>query len=115
MVLYRIDGWVSSSMYSEESGFRMSECNLRIVEYFVTKETKKGYWVRMMVNGQPIGYETKWMSKSATRRFAHNSHEEAYRAFILRKQKYARILKSRLDDARQFIEIAQHRLENDYA
>lgn len=116
MILYRIDAWVSASMHRDEYSpiEHYYEYNLREVEYFVTKETPKGYWLKMMVNGHPIGYETKWMSKSANRRFAHATKKEAYQAFILRKKKYVRILKNHINTTTEFIERAERKLQESF-
>jgi hypothetical protein len=67
---------------------------VRLSEYYVTKETPKGYHIFS------FPFRT-WVSKTAKKRFAYPTKEEALMSFKLRKTRQISILKTHLDQAEQ--------------
>lgn len=90
MVLYRVEGYV-----------HLEECRSFFHEFFVSKETEKGYWVD---NGG------KWVSKTSKKRYAHPTKKEALDAFAHRKRRQVDILRAQLKQAEKYLEKAQHAL-----
>lgn len=60
--------------------------------YNLFKETEKGFWIGC---GKPDGINSplKWVSKTATKRFAYPTKEEALENFIKRNERRIQILK----------------------
>ena len=71
------------------------------------KETKCGYW---------IGYEwdKKWVSKTARKRFAYPTIEEAKESYLQRKYRQVAILEVKLKKAKTCLEMAKGKIETYY-
>lgn len=91
MTLYRIKAYE----------LHYGEIKLKTEGYEVVKETWKGYWV------QDDWGRKRWMNKTATRRFAWSTEEEAMKSFIRRTQHHIGILENRLAKARAALYLAQ--------
>jgi hypothetical protein len=69
-------------------------------EYFLNRETPKGYWIGYEENGDGYLHSAfKWVSKTARKRYAYPTKEEALQSFIKRKEKQIKILKYQLSNA----------------
>jgi len=68
------------------------------------KETPKGYWIGDWLF-------KKWIPKDSKKRFAYPTKEEALNNFIIRTKKYIEIIKSRLDDSKYAIILAEGEME----
>lgn len=83
-----------------------AECvRVRLVEYQVHKETPEGYWIdddRRNWFGP-----RRWISKTARRRFAHETKEAAIRSFIARKKRQIKILNFQLETAMTALDLAE--------
>lgn len=86
MVLYRAENMID----------RMTG-RICVYEIIVTKETPKGYWID---DGE------KWVSKTATKRYAYPTHKEAIHSFLHRKRRQVAILKTSLKNANKFYSLA---------
>jgi hypothetical protein len=67
-------------------------------EYDLIKETPKGYWIGQFFlpfQGEP--FFKKWVSKTATKRFAYPTKEEALTNLIKRTEKRLKILTRQAD------------------
>src|SRR3954471_1481851 len=72
---------------------------------YLVKETPKGYWIAM---GDPnrlhVAFK-KWVSKTAKKRYAYPTEEEALNSFILKKKRQIKILKYMLARAQADLSI----------
>jgi len=65
---------------------------------YLIKETPKGYWIGYMdYNDKP----TCWVSKTAKKRYAYPTKQEAWDSFKARKARQVNILTKKLDIAKQ--------------
>jgi hypothetical protein len=65
-------------------------------EYSLVKETEKGYWICLGDITRLHGHK-RWVSKTAKKRHAYPTEEEALNGFIKRTEKRIKILKHQLD------------------
>jgi len=81
---------------------------LELTEYNLYKETPKGYWIGYgsQLSGK-LRSEARWVSKTARKRFAYPSKQEALESFIKRTKKRIRILKYQLDSCRMLLNDAE--------
>ena len=93
MILYRYD-----SIYYE-SGPRVD-----LEEFDMVKETLCGWWIKQA--GIHYDYGKKWVSKTAKKRHAYPTKEEALISFKARKKRQISILKARLSGAEYELDIA---------
>ena len=74
---------------------------VEVVRYTVARETPKGVWLDYSSGGS-----AGWVSKTAKKRRAYPTQEEAVASFIARKLAQRRILCSRLDDVDGWLRLA---------
>jgi hypothetical protein len=67
-------------------------------EYPIIKETEQGYWIETPFR--------KWVSKTAKKRYAYPTPEEALNNFKIRTQSCLNHLQRQLDDAKLYLEAA---------
>ncbi len=85
----------------EYKTFVHTHTSVRFNEYHIIKKTEKGVWL----DGK------RWVSNTARKRFAYPTKKEALEAFIYRKEKYQRILNSKLKTTEQAIEEAKKQIK----
>ena len=73
---------------------------LELATYPLIRETPKGYWI-----GNE--YSKRWVSKTARKRFAYPTTEQALDSYILRTKRCISILKARTDEAEEGLYIAE--------
>jgi len=61
------------------------------------KETPKGYWIGYGHPDNGLQSHSQWVSKTAKKRYAYPTKEEAMNNYIKRTEKRIKILKSQLD------------------
>lgn len=76
--------------------------DIRKYEYPVIKNTPKGVW--LAVYG-----DAKFVLRDARKRYACPTIEEALKSFIARKKKQIAILSSRIEEARDGIQLAEYK------
>ena len=86
MILYRAE-----TMINHMTG------KICVYELTVSKETPEGYWIH---DGE------KWVSKTATRRYAYPTRKEAIHSFLHRKRRQVQITKASLKKAEEFYDLA---------
>jgi len=89
------------------------DIRLELQTFNLVKETKKGYWI---CSGNPnqvnkLKEEAYWVSKTAKKRFAYPSKEQALKSFICKKELQIKILNMRLSEAISGKRMAKHELE----
>ena len=72
-----------------------------LVEYKVVKHTPKGVW---LTAGMGSGI---WVSKTARKRFAYPTREEALESLIARRERQVKILNAQLYNAHTALNVAQ--------
>jgi len=76
---------------------RYPNVKLELREYELHKETPKGYWIGY---GYPwdglLKGHSRWVSKTARKRFAYPTKEEALTNYIKRTERRVKILKAQL-------------------
>ena len=71
---------------------------IQLYEFDLLRETPKGYWIIPKYTLFDVEEEEDkiWVSKTARKRYAYPTKEEALEGFYHRKRRYAEILRSRL-------------------
>lgn len=78
---------------------------IECTEYELVSETPCGYWIRQR-------YGNKfWVSKTARKRYAYPTKQEALANYIARTKRYIQILSSRLDSAKVALARAERAAE----
>jgi hypothetical protein len=90
MKLYRYEDQTRSSLGDEDGYGAFSRTEILLRSFLVEKETPCGYW---------IPYK-KWVSKTARRRYAYPTKEEAWGSFKARKKRQILILTFQLNRAK---------------
>lgn len=85
MILYRYE--------FVDYGMRFPDTDLRLYTFSLVKETPKGYWIIQNDWFQP---RKRWVSKTAKKRYAYPTKQEALTSFIKRKQRYIKILEHKI-------------------
>lgn len=98
MNFYRYEAQEYASMSDVDNEYGTSllslpHVKLKISEYVVIRETPKGYWIG--VKGFS-SFWSKWVSKTARKRYAYPTREEALNNFIKRTEKRIKILNHQL-------------------
>lgn len=95
MEFYRVD---------ERQGYEGCE----YTTLYLVRETKKGYWISFNKLGEAFRMQLEttkepwrsfgfiWVSKTAKKRYAYPTKEEALNSFIIRSRKYVAHLKRRI-------------------
>ena len=88
---------------------------LELHEYDLLKETPKGYWIGYGGFGFSSLCWKKWVSKTAKKRYAYPSKEEAMTNYIKRTERRIKILKSQLEECKHGLRVAkaQNLIEDD--
>lgn len=71
--------------------------SIHLDEYKLVKETRLGYWIVSTW----ISTDKHWVSKTARKRYAYPTVEEALCSFKCRKQRQIKILANQLNNARE--------------
>ena len=117
MQFYRYEAVVYASMSSDDGDYGYSSAfrnlpKLVLHTYNLHKETPKGYWIGYgyyapdMLRGN-----SRWVSKTAKKRYAYPTKEEALNNYIKRTEKRIRILKANLDDCEYGLKLAKKESE----
>lgn len=82
---------------SEEYGSsRFPNPSIVLYIYNLHKETPKGYWIGYGYPDNGLQNHSRWVSKTAKKRYAYPSKEEAITNYIKRTERRVKILKSQL-------------------
>lgn len=81
---------------------------LHCYQYSVEKETPSGYWIVPQVGVCRI--RRRWVSKTARKRYAYPSKNEALKALIARKRRQKVICEYQIDLAIATIAVAENEL-----
>ena len=84
---------------------KISIPELQLMEFNLHKETPKGYWIGYghlsygYWTGRPnLRSNSRWVSKTARKRYAYPTKEEALQNYIKRTERRIKILKNQLYD-----------------
>lgn len=83
--------------------------------FYLVSETPKGYWIHSRPNfkkGDLYFYphdKPYWVSKTARKRFAYPTREQALQGYLARKQRQIVILEDKLEIAKEAIIIAERK------
>lgn len=97
MNLYRYEDRVYSTVSFGVNGgeeYGVTPVQLSLMEFDVISETPCGYWIIWPM-------EKYWVSKTAKKRFAYPTKEEALRSFRKRKERQISIYSARLKRAKE--------------
>lgn len=84
-------------------------------QFSMIKETPCGWWIGNRMGHYGILNKPKWVSKTARKRFAYPTKEDALNNFIARKQRQISIFKYRLDRAEGALYQARVRKDPEYS
>ena len=102
MKLYRYED-VSYGVLNEWEEVAGSYVKVHEREFEVTKETPKGYWIKLF----SCFNDKKWVSSTARNRFAFPTKEEAIVNFEARKKRQIQILEARLKKAKEALNFVE--------
>ena len=91
---------------SYESGVQLD-----VKEYKLVRETPKGYWIiddLWHYDEESVETYKKWVSKTARKRWAYPTIEEALTSFKARKNRQIRILTHQLKGAKVALKLAEN-------
>jgi len=88
--------------YNGEMGFSPP----KLLEFKIVKETEKGWWISEIGWLKTYLHDKKWTSKTALRRYVHETKEEALKAYIKRKEKQSMILEHRKLKTKAMLDMA---------
>lgn len=88
MLFYRYDSYLWNTDF-------LGNVNIKIVltTFDMIRETPKGYWIDDNIR-------EKWVSKTAKKRYAYPSKEEAMKSFLARKKRQSITLKTQVKVAK---------------
>lgn len=81
--------------------------------FYLLRETPKGYWIARKgytlgkCSFKPTWESAIWVSKTASKRYAYPTEEEALSGFFYRKNRQVKILKSQLSKAEAGLKLAK--------
>ncbi len=73
---------------------------VRLVKLELVRETPHGYWI------QESWMEPRWVSKTARKRYAYPSQEQALHSYIARKTRQAKLLWSQVRSTEARLKLA---------
>lgn len=104
MIFYRYDARSYSTGCDDDgyggSTYHVLDCH----EYELVRETPKGYWIKVFM-------QEHWISKTARKRYAYPTKEEALEGFIQRKKSAAGHAMSRLGRQKTYLLLGEQELE----
>lgn len=114
MQFYRYEAVVYANMSSDYGYSIRSMPKLVLHTYNLHKETPKGYWIGHGYYAPDVlrGNST-WVSKTAKKRYAYPTKEEALTNYIKRTEYRIRILKSQLSDCEYGLKLAKIEIEKE--
>lgn len=92
--MYRFDAEVEDEVGSVD---------IWVNEYKVVKKTKMGKWILISFFPWPKG-KRRFVLDSGKKRFAHETKEDAYKAFMFRKEHQLAILKSQIQSVEHILD-----------
>lgn len=90
---YEIRNYVSINEFGDIIKQNVPNPRVILMEYNLFKETLKGYWIGHGINiPEKLKSNAHWVSKSAKKRFAYPTKQEALLNFIKRTERRIKIL-----------------------
>ena len=86
---------------------------LVLYSYNLHKETPKGYWIGYGHPDNGLQNDSKWVSKTAKKRYAYPSREEALTNYIKRTERRVNILKRQIDCCKITLKYAEAQKEKE--
>ena len=104
MQFYRYEAKVYASMSNDDGDYGYSKPFRNKPKMVLTtlnlhKETLKGYWIGYGHPDNGLQSHSRWVSKTAKKRYAYPTKEEAMTSYIKRTERRIGILKAHLEDA----------------
>jgi len=105
-VWYRYEDVAYSHLSLDVNGGESYYSTLRVElrEFEVARHTPKGVWLR-------VGWDERWVARSARKRFACPTVEEARESFRARKLRQMKIHEARTDRARRALRELENSIE----
>jgi len=112
MEFYRYKAVVYASMSNDDGDYGYSKSFSRRPTMVLTtlnlhKETPKGYWIGYGHPDNGLQSHSRWVSKTAKKRYAYPTKEEALTNYIKRTERRIGILKAHLEDSEYGLKLAQ--------
>lgn len=111
---YRYETGHVQSLGGNFLGTILLNAELRLIEFMAIKETSKGYWIsNNFIYG--LHMKPKWVSKTAKKRYAYPTKEEALKSRIAINRRRIEFLERDLQIAKSILIQCKKELENDTA
>jgi hypothetical protein len=111
MIFYRYKAVVYASMSNDDGDYGYSKSFSRrptmvLSTFNLHKETPKGYWIGYGHPDNGLQSHSRWVSKTAKKRYAYPTKEEALTNYIKRTERRIGILKAQLSDCEYGLDAA---------
>lgn len=105
--------------YTASKAILSSDLHVYHLSYYMIKETPCGYWISDQVAGKHVDEDMKnpyfwkkWVSKTAKKRYAYPTKEEALESFLARKYRQAALARNTVEYAEEAIRKAEQIIED---
>lgn len=88
---YDVENWDGTTLHGQD--------------FKIVRHTPKGFWI-------DVWGKEKWVNNYSNKRYAYPTKKEALESLIKRRTRYISILKARLKQSEEGIELAKDKLEN---
>jgi len=103
--LYRYHSYRVATGMSYDGEYAGSQAAAYLQEFKVIKTTKQGR--RIDIGGSSFHPDTRWVSNTSRKRYAHPTKAEAWTSFLARKRRQVSILKAQLRNAEEALTLKQ--------
>lgn len=101
--IYHRFGYVALDMMDDSYYHYTGEIEIEVEKWYLHSETPKGYWIGYKFNHDKSVTKTKWVSKTARKRFAYPTMAEAWINLKKRTQMRSRILKTQTEEVEEVL------------
>lgn len=99
--------------YRYEYPYSFCNAHLILLEFDLIKETPKGYWINTDDQYSFGSISKKWVSKTATKRYAYPTKKEAMENLFHRTYRYIKILDAKLHDAHAAMDLIKKEIKKE--
>lgn len=108
---YRVKEQRYSSCMCEDICSCPTTTRVEVEKFRVVKTTPKGVWLSSGFSTVKEYQILRWVKNDSKKKYACPTVEEAYKSFFRRKERQIKILKSRLNQAEEALEIGKNEFE----
>jgi len=84
-------------------------CKIELIEFYTTKETDCGYWIKEVLN---TWKSERFVLKQSNKRYAYPTTKEAFNSFKIRTNKSLGYARGNVHNAKVFLELIKEKENN---